>query len=116
MAKLFVQGYQELLSYTAGSLSANACISGSIDDVRGYGIMVGGVQTNASTVAACGIFVEQSFDRGVTWSLISASNAITACTTAACATTIVGNAIRVRIHNGTTAASIYRAYFYVRPI
>jgi hypothetical protein len=37
-------------------------------------------------------------------------------TTAACNTKLVGNAVRVRLLNGATAASIYRAYFYLKPI
>jgi hypothetical protein len=115
MSKLYVQGYREILSHS-GSLAASGFLSGSLSDCRGYDSLVGGVRTNASTVAACGVFIEQSFDNGLNWDLVSGSDAIAACTTAACNIKLVGNAVRVRLHNGATAASIYRAYFYIKPI
>lgn len=114
MPKIYPQATVSLLSHS-GSLAAGASISGSAP-ATGYARLVGGVTTNASTVSACGIFVEQSFNEGLSWDLISASNTIAACTTAACDTAIIGNYVRVRIHNGATAASLYRANFYLRPI
>lgn len=115
MPRVYPQAFKEILTHS-GSLAASGLLSGSLGDCRGYDAVVGGVRTNASTVAACGIFIEQSFDNGSNWDLVSASDTIAACTTAACNTKIVGNAVRVRLHNGATAASIYRAYFYLKPI
>lgn len=112
--RIYPQATASLLIHS-GSLAAGASISGSVY-ARGYARLVGYVATNASTVAACGIFVEQSGNSSGSWDVISASNAIAACAIAACDTAIVGDWVRVRLHNGATAASIYRANFYLRPI
>ena len=113
MSRVYPQATASLLSHS-GSLAAGASISGSLY-ARGYARLVGYVITNASTVSACGIFVEQAAN-SASWDVVSASNTIAACTTAACDTAIIGDYVRVRLHNGATAASIYRANFYLRPI
>lgn len=114
MAKLYVQAAPivfEISSSLAanGAASAGACCAG-------YARMVGGLFTDASSAAA-GLRVEQSFDLGLNWNLISASNGVAACGIATCSTEILGNAIRVKFTNGATAtASNVRANFYLRPI
>lgn len=102
-----------VFSYS-GSLAANASTSGSVRS-QGYTTMVGAIFTSDSTIAACGIRVDQSLDGGLSWDITSASNPLANNASAACSTTVFGNAIRVQLQNGATAASRIRALFYLRP-
>ncbi len=112
MGRLYGQATPTVLNFS-GSMAAGASISGSISS-RGYSTMVGGVYTSDSTIAACGIRVDQSFDQGQTWAITSASNALANNASAACSVTIQGDAIKVYFQNGITAASRVRATFYLK--
>ena len=114
MGRIEPQATLTVFSYAA-SLAAGASTSGSVG-CQGFATMVGAVFVSDSTLATCGIKVSQSLDAGSSWDIVSASNAVANNSSTACTTSILGNAIRVEIQNGATAASRIRALFYLKPL
>lgn len=100
----------------SGSLAANASTSGSAIS-WGYQRLVGFINPDVDTEIGSGLHIRQSVDYGSNWDLTSASDLVEASgAIAACNTTILGNAIEVRIRNGGAAASALRCAFYLVPI
>jgi hypothetical protein len=114
MSRLYAQVAPIVLSHS-GSLANSASISGSLA-CRGYTTLVGGLFTAGSTIAACGLRVDQSLNGGDNWDITSASNAVGSGASAACATAIIGDAIRVTLQIGATGASRVEAMFYLKPV
>jgi hypothetical protein len=114
MSKIHVQATPTVFSFS-GSLAANASTSGSLHS-QGYATLVGGLFTSDSTIAACGLRIDQSFDGGQTWDITNASNAVSSNASAACSVAIIGNAVRIQLQIGATGASAVRARFYLKPI
>lgn len=115
MSKIYVQKTIPVLESTA-SLAISACVSGSAL-CAGYARLVGGLIANASSLAAAsGFRILQSFNGGTSWDVISASDAIAACTVYSNSVEIRGNAVRVEFQNAGTAASLFRTGWWLRPI
>lgn len=114
MSKIYAQLMPEVLQYS-GSLAANGSISGSAV-CNGYAKLVGWCWSSCTSVAACGLKVSQSVDKGSNWEIISASDALAANASAACSTEIIGNAVKVEFKMGAAAACGVRAIFQLRPI
>ena len=116
MARLYAQATEPVLITTA-SLAISASVSGSAH-CDGYARLVGQLWSNASAAAgaASGLTYWQSCNGGLTWDSLSASQAISASTSASINLTITGNAIKVHYWNGATAASLFRAHFQLYPV
>lgn len=118
MSKIYVQNATPVFQYS-GSLSASggtsACISGSAY-CAGYSRLIGGLISNASSIAGSGVRIRQSFDGGANWDSISASDQVAACTAYSTEVNIRGNAVVVEYRNAGTAASLVRANFVLLPI
>lgn len=114
MSRIHVQATPTVFSFS-GSMAAAASTSGSMLS-QGYATLTGGLYTSDSTIAACGLRIDQSFNGGVTWDITNASNAISSNASAACSVAIIGNAIKVSLQIGATGASGVRALFYLKPI
>jgi hypothetical protein len=114
MAILGLQRTQTVLS-NSGSLGNSASIGGSAF-CRGYSTLVGNVFTAGSTLAACGLRVDWSFDGGTTFDYTSASNALASGASAACSMAVQGDAVRVRFVAGATGASRVALSFYLKPL
>ena len=117
MSRIYAQATESVLD-TSSSLAISASIGGSALSF-GYTRLVGLFRTDGSAAAGAGsgLHITQSADNGVTWDLLSASQAIAACTSASCNINILGNAVRVIYWNGATAiASTMRASFRLYPI
>ena len=116
MAKLYAQAAESVLE-TAATLAISASVAGSAI-CQGHARLVGLLWSNASAAAGAGSglhFLESS-DYGVHWDTIAASQAITASTAASVNLTLIGNAVKVQVGNGATAASIFRASFRLYPV
>jgi hypothetical protein len=116
MAKTQVQRFVDILEETGASLAANALLSGSITNAKGFSRIRGIWFSDVATTTGCGVRVEQSSDNGATWPVISASQAVGACGTATFDVAIVGNAVRVAACNAGTIASNVRTSFYLLPM
>lgn len=114
MTRLYPQATAVVFSFS-GSMAANASTSGSLL-CQGYSTLTGGLFTSDSTIAACGFRVDQSFNGGANWDVTTASNALASGASAACTVALIGNAVRVQLQIGATAASRVSARFYAKPI
>jgi len=112
MSKQFVQRNDIVLQSTA-SLGASASISGSAP-CSGYSKLVGGIITNASSVAGSGLSVRQSFDGGDNWDYVTACQ-IAACDGDGFLIDVIGDAVEV-FYKTDSAASLVRMKFQLRPI
>lgn len=117
MAKLYVQQPEYIILSTSTTLAATGSMSGSMVSA-GFGKLLGTFYSSMSAAigAGSGINVYQSSDYGQNWDLLSASYPIKAVTASPFNIDIVGNAVKVQIWTGASAASIVRAAFYLRPI
>lgn len=114
MGKIYVQKMPAVLSSTA-SLASSASISGSLV-CDGYSVLIGGVYSSASGKAASSLVIEQSFDEGTNWDLVTACATVSELTSSSRKDDIIGNAVRVTYRNGADAASVFRVHWMVRPI
>lgn len=114
MAKLYIQNAASVFSLT-GSMADGASTAGSIL-CDGYATLVGGFRSDVASETGSGFRIEQSFNRGANWDVISASCVATASAASSFNVDVRGNALRVVVKNGATVASAIRSYFYVRPI
>lgn len=114
MAKLYAQAAASVL-WLYGTLDAGASTSGSIY-CDGYAKLVGGFRSDVVSETGSGFRIEQSFDRGLHWDIVSASCLASASAASAFDIDIIGNAVRVVIKNGAGAAGAIRSYFYTRPV
>ncbi len=114
MSKIYVQNFPTVLE-SAASLAAAGSISGSAL-CNGYAQIIGGIKANVILNSPSGLAVEQSFDRGSNWDLVSGSDAIAASIATGCVINIVGNAVRVKITNGASDATSLRTYWQLKPI
>jgi hypothetical protein len=114
MPRLYPQATATVFSFS-GSMAANASMSGSLYS-QGYATLTGGLFTSDSTIAACGLRVDQSFNGGSTWDITSSSNPVSSNASAATSTAVIGNAVKVSLQIGATGASGVRALFYLKPL
>ena len=114
MAKIYVQNTETLFIHS-GSLAIAACVSASVP-CQGYAKIVGGFRTDATSETGSGVRIEQSFDRGANWSLISSSALGSACAASSFDISVVGDYARFVWKNGAAAASNAFANIYLRPI
>jgi len=118
MSKIYIQNAEPVLTFS-GSLSASSGTSASVSGsalCTGYSRLIGGFISNASSIAGSGFRVRQSFDSGLSWDVISASDQVAACTAYNTEVNIRGNAVMVELRNAGTAASLVRANFFLMPI
>lgn len=114
MAKLYVQNGPSLFNYS-GSFAANASTSSSLP-CQGFSVLRGAFRSDIASETGSGVRIEQSFDNGTTWDIVSSSAVATACAASAFNITIVGNGVRFFWRNGAAAASTTRANIYLLPI
>ena len=114
MAKIYVQNTETLFTHS-GSIAIAASVSGSMA-CQGYAKIVGGFRTDAVSETASGVRVEQSFDRGLTWPIVSSSALGSACAASGFDVAVVGDYARFVWKNGAGAASNAYANIYLRPI
>lgn len=115
MSKTSVQDTVILLEAVSPCLSAGASIAGSaISD--GFAKLIGLFRSDVDTETASGLRIEQSADFGSNWDLVSASDLVAASTITACAVDIVGNAVKVTIISGGSAASALRTSWRLYPV
>ena len=104
---------------TAWTSSASLGISGSATSgsfsTASYARFVGGVISNASSIATSGLRVYQSFDSGTNWDYWS-EWAVSACSGSVFSIEIIGNGMKVDYVNGATAASLFRTFWQMRPV
>ncbi len=112
MSRIYAQA-PEIVWETTASLATNANVSGSAF-CGGYAKLTGLVWSNASTNASQ-LQIWQSSDRGATWDYVT-NYTVTASAASAFALDIYGNAVKVSCSNGATAASLFHAYFALRPV
>ena len=112
MSRIYAQAIDPVWETTA-SLVVNANVSGSAI-CHGYAKLVGMAWSNASTNASK-FQVWQSSNYGTTWDSVT-NYTVTASTASTFSIDIYGNAVKVSCSNGATAASLFRAYFALRPI
>lgn len=117
MSKLYVQQSASVLDYSGAVAGSNAGIGDSISGslyCNGYSRLVGGLYLSASLQSASGFRVLQSVDGGTNWDIVTACQ-----TLAAGASTfsyeIYGDAVQVRISNGSSANTV-RTLWRVVPI
>lgn len=115
MSKVHVQSMPLILEHTSGCLAANGSLTGSLISY-GYARLVGGFRSDVATETASGLRIEQSFDGGSNWDLVSASDLVGASGIATCSVEVLGDAVRVTIRNGATEASALRTTWRLRPI
>ena len=117
MAKIYAQQPEYVLLSTSTALVATGSMSGSLVSL-GHSKLLGTFYSSMSAAvgAGSGINVLQSANYGATWDLLSASYPIKAVTASPFSVDIVGNAVKVQVWTGASAASIVRAAFYLRPI
>jgi hypothetical protein len=74
--------------------------------------------SNASADAGtgCGLHIQQSADYGANWDITTASYTVTASAASSFDIAIVGNAVKINMYNGLTAASLFRTWFVLRPV
>lgn len=113
MSKIHAQDAETVLATTA-SLAVNGTVSGSMI-CAGYARLMGTVISNASTTAI-GLVVQHSANQGANWDYTSGSYTIAACSGSGFDIPIYGNAVKVSASNGATAASLFRAFFWLRPV
>jgi hypothetical protein len=113
MAKIWVQNMPAVLD-SSGSLVASGSISGS-KLCDGYSNIVGIAYNNASSVAGCALFIEQSADQGTSWDWVSACN-LSADSGSGYNIVIVGDAVRIRFHNGADNSTAVRMLWRLRPV
>jgi hypothetical protein len=112
MSRIYAQAIEPVWETTA-SLAVNANVSGSAV-CEGMAKLVGIAWANASTNASK-FQIWQSSNRGANWDYVT-NYTISPSTASAFSVDIVGNAVKVSCSNGATAASLFRAYFALRPI
>ena len=117
MAKVYAQKPEYVLHSTSTALVATGSMSGSLMSI-GHSKLVGVFYSSmsANAGAGSGINVLESADYGLNWDMLSASNPIKAVTASTFSVDIKGNAVKVQVWTGASAASIVRAAFYLRPI
>ena len=117
MTKIYVQKPEYVLLSTSTTLSATGSMSGSLI-CEGYAKLVGTIYSSMSAAegAGSGLNILQSADYGATWDVLSASNAIKAVAASQLSYDIFGNAVKVQIWTGASAASVLRTAWYLRPI
>jgi len=106
----------EVLGQTT-ALTASGSISGSMVS-EGFSRLIGAIWSNASAAvgSGSGLHIFQSSDYGQNWDLTSASYQVTASAASAINVTVVGNAVKVQLWNGATAASLFRCSFRLAPV
>jgi len=117
MSKLYVQHAAPVLSYS-GSLAAATAITGSAH-CAGYARLVGFITSDASSASESASFfsIKQSVDSGANFDYTSASNLFGAGGgSAACAATVVGNAVKVYYKSGISTIANLRTGFWLLPI
>jgi hypothetical protein len=116
MTKIYAQKPEYLLLSTSTALGATGSMSGSLISL-GHSKLIGTFYSSMSATigAGSGINIFQSADYGQNWDMLSASYPIKAITASPFSIDIVGNAVKVQIWTGASAASIVRAAFYLRP-
>jgi hypothetical protein len=117
MARMYAQKPEYVLLSTSTALVATGSMSGSLVSV-GHSKLIGTLYSSMSAAigAGSGINVFQSSDYGQNWDLLSASYPIKAVTASPFSIDIVGNAVKIQVWTGASAASIVRAAFYLRPV
>lgn len=114
MARLDIQKAPTLFNHS-GSFGANASTAASLP-CQGYTQARGGFRSDIASETGSGVRIEQTFDNGLNWDIISSSAVATACAASAFSINIVGNGIRFFWRNGANAASTTRVNIYLLPI
>lgn len=112
-AKIWVQDMPTVLESSA-SLVASGCVSASKSS-DGYARIVGIAFSSGSSVSGCALFIDQSLDAGANWDFVSACN-LSENSASGYSIELVGNAVRVRFHNGADNASAVRHLWRLRPM
>jgi len=117
MAKMYAQQLEYVLLSTSTALVATGSMSGSAVSL-GHSKLIGTFYSSMSAAigAGSGINIFQSADYGLNWDLLSASYPIKAVTSSPFSIDITGNAVKVQVWTGASAASIVRTAFYLRPV
>jgi hypothetical protein len=115
MSKTSVQETEIVLEGVSPCLSSGASIAGSSIS-HGFAKLVGTFRSDVDTETASGLRIEQSADFGSNWDLISGSDLIAASVTTGCSVEVVGNAVKVTIISGGSAASALRTSWRLRPV
>lgn len=113
--KTSVQDTEIILESVSPCLAAGASISGSVVST-GFAKVVGLFRSDVDTETASGLRIEQSTDFGQNWDITSGSDLIAACTATACIIDVAGNAVKVTVISGGSAASALRTTWRLRPI
>lgn len=113
MSKLYVQAAPTLFTHT-GSLGAAASIAASMP-CQGYATLRGGFRSDVVSETGSGVRIEQSFNLGISWDIISSSALASASAASGFNVTIVGNAIRFFWRNGAGAATSAWGNIYLLP-
>lgn len=114
MARLDIQKAPTLFNHS-GSFGANASTAASMP-CQGYSTLRGGFRSDIASETASGVRIEQSFDGGLHWDIISTSMVATASAASSFNITLVGNAVRFFWRNGAGAATSAWSNIYLLPI
>lgn len=115
MGKTNVQQTTIVLESQSPCLAAGASVAGSAI-CHGFAKLVGVFRSDVDTETASGLRIEQSADFGSNWDYVSGSDLIAASTGTGCSIDVVGNAVKVTIISGGSAASALRTSWRLRPI
>lgn len=114
MGKTYAQQTNIVLESVSPCLGAGASISGS-SICHGFVKLVGLFRSDVDTETGSGLRIEQSADFGGSWDYTSASDLIAASVATGCSVDIVGNAVKVTIISGGSAASALRTSWRLLP-
>ena len=113
MAKIYVQSFKIAWASTASMAAAGCQTSGSFSTL-GYARIIGSVISNASFKGGSGFRFSQSLDGGLNYDFHS-DFAPTACSGSAFSIEVIGDAAKIDAITDS-AASLFRAGFWLRPI
>jgi hypothetical protein len=119
MSKLYAQHSASVWSATGTLSGSDAGIGGSISGSFAFGSpayarLVGTIYLSASTQSGSGWQVWQSSDGGQNWDCKSACSVLAA-GGSGLSYEVVGNAVMIKISNGSSANS-YRTSWWLRPV
>ena len=114
MSKLYAQKTVTVFSHS-GSFAAAGSMSGS-QVCEGFARLVGGFRSDIVSETGSGFRIEQSFNGGQNWSIVSSSALASACAASSFNITVTGNAARVFWRNGASAASTAFGNLYLIPV
>jgi hypothetical protein len=114
MSKLYIQGTPTVWESAASLGSSASSTSGSFL-TQGYARIVGMLITSGSLVAASGVQIWQSGNRGSNWDYRTEST-VSACSGSAFSIEVIGNAAKIEVRIGANDASVFRTWWGLRPV